>query len=203
MGSSKKANSGMTGGEKPASIARSSTSTATAPKMMAVEVRLDRGSFLPPRAISRLASNAKGDSQRNKDGAHAHVGAQIRGGAEDDQEGKDQNGDTAVRCRPAVEAAHGFPSDGESGKNQGVADDARDAAGRNRTEHPQQQGAQATDTRRDGPFLQGDLLGIPAPEEDGRARSNEQHRDVDEEKRLNVDLHTPSQYRAAAGPDSP
>ncbi len=50
----------MIGGEKPASIARSSTSTATAPKMMAVGVRLDRGSFLPPRAISRLARSAKG-----------------------------------------------------------------------------------------------------------------------------------------------
>ena len=60
MGSSKKANSGMTGGEKPASIARSNVSTPMAPKMMAVGVRLDRGSFLPPRTISRLARNAKG-----------------------------------------------------------------------------------------------------------------------------------------------
>ncbi len=60
MGSSKKANSGMTGDEKPASIARSNISTPMAPKMTAVGVRLDRGSFVPPRRISRLARNAKG-----------------------------------------------------------------------------------------------------------------------------------------------
>ena len=50
----------MTGGEKPASIARSTISTPMAPKMTAVGVRLDRGSFRPPRKISRLARNAKG-----------------------------------------------------------------------------------------------------------------------------------------------
>jgi hypothetical protein len=40
-------------------------------------------------------------------------------------------------------------------------------------------------------------LGISAPENDGRDRGNEQHRDVDEKKRLDVDLHTPSQCGAS------
>src|ERR1700682_2560800 len=63
--------------------------------------------------------------------------------------------------------------------------------------HPQNQAARATDTHCDSPLLQGGLLGISAPEDDRRDRGNEQHRDIDEEKRPDVAMHTPSQYRAA------